>query len=267
MLLSGLRYSSLGSGSEGNALVVQSIEAPGASRSCVLIDCGFATRELVKRLQGRGLSAHDIDAILITHEHGDHIRGAGRFAREFDIPVYCSYGTHLGSKDLTTTRDELKLHFVCSHTRFAINGLEITPYPVPHDAREPTQFTVTNGQQRLGVLTDAGQPTACITEQLNGCHGLVLECNHDRDMLRSSAYPESLKQRIGGGRGHLSNEQSARVLESIDRSRLKFVHAAHLSKKNNLPHLAADALSTVLGCRPNDVSMADQDGGFDWVTI
>jgi phosphoribosyl 1,2-cyclic phosphodiesterase len=151
-----------------------------------------------------------------------------------------------------------------SHTPFAVGDLEVMPYPVPHDAREPTQFVFGDGAVRLGVLTDAGEPTPHIEQMLSGLDALVLECNHDLTLLRNSAYPERLKERISGRLGHLDNGQAAQILSGIDRSGLQHVVAAHLSQKNNRPELAIDALAGALGCEPGWVSVATQAHGFDW---
>jgi len=252
-----IRFASLGSGSEGNALLVE------AGRSRVLLDCGFSVAETVRRLGRLGIAPETLDAILVTHEHDDHVGGVGRFSRRFGTPVYLSYGTYSAA-----ACGELgEVVIIDSHTPFAIGDLEVQPYPVPHDAREPTQFVFGDGAFRLGVLTDAGEPTPHIEQMLSGLDALVLECNHDIALLRNSAYPERLKDRIAGRLGHLENGQAAQILSSIDRSGLQHVVAAHLSQKNNRPELAIDALAGALGCEPGWVSVATQTHGFDWRCI
>jgi phosphoribosyl 1,2-cyclic phosphodiesterase len=249
-----IRFASLGSGSEGNGLLVE------AGRSRVLLDCGFSVAETVRRLGRLGVAPETLDAILVTHEHDDHVGGVGRFSRRFGTPVYLTYGTHAaaGCGELGETV------VIDSHTPFAVGDLEVMPYPVPHDAREPTQFVFGDGAVRLGVLTDAGEPTPHIEQMLSGLDALVLECNHDLTLLRNSAYPERLKERISGRLGHLDNGQAAQILSGIDRSGLQHVVAAHLSQKNNRPELAIDALAGALGCEPGWVSVATQAHGFDW---
>lgn len=256
-----MRFASLGSGSEGNALVVE------AGNSRVLLDCGFSATETVRRLARLGLEPDAIDAILVTHEHDDHVGGVSRFSRRFGIPVYLSYGTHaatvagkaMAEKDLLPD-----VVIIDSHTPFAVGDIEVFPYPVPHDAREPTQFVFGDGARRLGVLTDAGASTPHIEAMLSALDALVIECNHDRDLLMGSSYPERLKSRIGGRYGHLDNDQAAQIVACINQKSLQHVVAAHLSQKNNRPELASLALAGVLGCAPDWIGVATQADGFGW---
>lgn len=251
-----MRFASLGSGSEGNALVVE------AGRSRVMLDCGFSATETVRRLARLDLQPEAINAILVTHEHDDHVGGVARFARKFGIPVYLSHGTHAAA---TAAGSELPgVVVIDSHTPFAVGDIEISPYPVPHDAREPTQFVFSDGVRRLGVLTDAGSSTPHIEAMLSGLCGLFIECNHDRDLLLGSAYPEYLKRRIGGQYGHLDNRQAAEIVAAIDRQSLQHVVAAHLSQKNNHPDLARTALAGALNCAPEWIGVASQAEGFAW---
>jgi phosphoribosyl 1,2-cyclic phosphodiesterase len=162
---------------------------------------------------------------------------------------------------------DVDLHVLWGDGIVAIGDLQVSPYTVPHDAREPLQFVFTDGAYRLGVLTDVGTSTPHITAMLSGCDGLVLECNHDLEMLAASRYPQSLKARIGGNHGHLSNDAAADVLASLDRTRLQHVVAAHLSQQNNLPQLARSALAGVLGAAVDDVVVASQDEGFAWLAL
>lgn len=263
-----LRYTSLGSGSEGNALVVEAVDAGGAV-SRVLLDCGFGLRDITHRLEARGIPPDALDAILVTHEHSDHCAGVLRLARRHGIRVHCSYGTWSALLQPAGAEGavEVRVQHVCSHTAFDVRGLHIHPFPVPHDAREPTQFVFTDGVRRLGVLTDAGSATPCMIEMLGGCDALVLECNHDAELLARSDYPDRLKRRIAGNFGHLSNAAAAALLESVDRSRLKRLHAAHLSRQNNRADLATAALARVLGARLGEIGIATQHDGFDWVVL
>ena len=251
-----MRFASLGSGSEGNGLVVES----GGTR--VLIDCGFGVRGTARRLARLGLEPSSLTAILVTHEHSDHVGGVPAFAGRHGIPVWATFGTLAA----VSARFEgmTQVYGFDSHERFAIGALEITPVPVPHDAREPVQYVLGDGARRLGVLTDIGVSTAHVEASLSGCDALVLECNHDPGMLENGGYPYPLRQRIAGRLGHLHNDAAADILSRIDTSRLTHIIAAHLSKQNNLPELARAALAGALGCAPDWIGIADQATGFAW---
>lgn len=249
-----IRFASLGSGSKGNALLVES------GRTRVLVDCGFGPREMAKRLERLGVMPESVTAVLVTHEHADHVGGAARGAARFGWAVHASHGTAAAAGQLADVP-------VCrfdSHAAFAIGDLEIHPYPVPHDAREPTQFVFSDGAKRLGVLTDAGTVTPHIVAMLAECAALVLECNHDAQMLARGRYPPPLKQRIAGGFGHLENDAAAGLLREIGGKRLQHVVAAHLSEENNTPALARAALAGALGCRTEWIGVASQVEGFGW---
>ncbi len=254
-----MKFASLGSGSEGNALLV------AAGQTLVMMDCGFGLRDTLSRLARLGVSAEQLSGIVVTHEHGDHIGGVARLAGRFNLPVWLTHGT------LHSQRESFAgvacLHEIDSHQTFAIGGIEITPYPVPHDATEPVQFVFNDGARRLGVLTDTGCSTAYIEQVLNGCHALVLECNHDSGMLMGGDYPYSLKQRVGGRFGHLNNQDAAAILSRLDVSRLQHLVAAHLSRKNNTVALAVQALSGALDCGADWVGVATQEEGFAWREI
>lgn len=258
-----MKFASLGSGSEGNALLISA--AAGARRpnsgTTVMLDCGFALRETEKRLLRLGLDPSDVSAIVVTHEHSDHISGVFKFARRYRIPVWLSYGTWQAVADKA---DEVDVRFCADGHKIALGDLELTPYTVPHDAREPVQYVAADGDRRLGVLTDAGQSTSHLVQALGACDALLLECNHDRAMLENSPYPAFLKRRIGGAWGHLANETSAEILQLLDKSKLKQVVGAHLSRQNNTPELARAALESVLGPTFGGIAIACQDEGFDW---
>lgn len=254
-----MRFASLGSGSEGNALVVE------AGNSRILLDCGFSAAETVRRLGRLGLEPGAINAVLVTHEHDDHVGGADRFARRFGIPVYLSHGTREAAAGGGGVFSGAMI--IDSHTPFAVGDLEVFPYPVPHDAREPTQFVFGDGVHRLGVLTDAGSSTPHIEQMLSGLDALVIECNHDRDLLLGGNYPERLKQRIAGRYGHLDNGQAAGIVANIETQSLQHVVAAHLSQRNNRPELACAALAAALGCTEGWIGVATQAEGFGWRMI
>ena len=235
-----------------------------SSQTTVLIDCGFGPRELAKRLARLGLTTESVDAILITHEHSDHIGGAAACARRFDIPLYMTHGTRTaGLRDVV----DIRVHVVDCHQPFAVGDFEVQPFPVPHDAREPAQFTLSDGARRFGMLTDIGISTPHVIEMLSACDALVLECNHDATMLADGHYPYALKQRISGRFGHLENSASAQLLAQLDTSRLQHVVAAHLSEQNNTADLARKALAAVMGCDPVEIGVATQDEGSGWRSI
>jgi phosphoribosyl 1,2-cyclic phosphodiesterase len=252
-----MRFASLGSGSEGNGLVIEA----GSTR--VLMDCGFGLADSIARLARLDLQASDLAGIVVTHEHGDHIGGVGRLARKFNLPVWLTAGTRAMAQDL----DGVAVQVIDSHARFAVDELEIQPFPVPHDAREPVQYLFGDGNRRLGVLTDTGCSTPHIEAILSGVDALVLECNHDAVMLENGPYPTSLKRRVGGRFGHLENGQSAALLDKLKHDKLQCVMAAHVSRKNNTSALAQRALAQVLDCADDDVRVACQTTGFDWIRI
>ena len=252
-----MRFASLGSGSAGNGLVVE------AGRTRVMLDCGFGLSDTVSRLARLGLLPTDLTGIVITHEHADHIGGAGRFARKHALPVWMTAGTLSMAQDM----DEADVRVIDSHALFAVGDLAVQPFPVSHDAREPVQFVFGDGAKRLGVLTDVGCSTPHIEAMLADVDALVLECNHDRTMLAEGAYPPGLKQRVGGRFGHLENSQSAELLSKLKHAKLQCVMAAHISRKNNTPALARRALAQVLHCADDEVRVACQSAGFDWITI
>ena len=250
-----MRFASLGSGSRGNATVIEA----GGTR--VLVDCGFGPRQLAQRLARLGLVPEDLGAVLVTHEHSDHLGGVASVAVRYRLPTYMTHGT-FGALACDTA-----VELFDSHTPFAIGDLEVHPFPVPHDAREPVQFVFSDGQCRCGLLTDAGHVTSHVLAMLAGCDALVLECNHDADMLARGAYPFPLKQRIAGRFGHLNNDAAADLLRQVAHGRLQHVACAHLSQENNRPELARAALAGALGCTPEEIVAADQDSGFDWLSI
>jgi phosphoribosyl 1,2-cyclic phosphodiesterase len=250
-----LRFTSLGSGSSGNALVVES----GATR--VMMDCGFSTAETKARLERVGLAPSQITAIVVTHEHDDHLGGVPRFARRYAIPVYLTRGT---AQWLPPDFPPVLAHYIDSHEPFEVDSLAVDPFPVPHDAREPVQYVFSDGDVRLGVVTDLGTLTQHVVDKLSGCHALVIECNHDLDMLMTGSYPDGLKRRVSGRFGHLCNSDAGRLVAAIDRGNLRHLIAAHLSQQNNTPALAVTALAEGAGCEEEWIGVAGQDVGFAW---
>lgn len=254
-----MRFASLGSGSKGNALLVE------VDQTRVLMDCGFGLGDTIMRLERLGVSPEQLSGIVVSHEHGDHISGVARLARKFNLPVWLTHGTLRRQPQVFA--ETVRFHEINPCQAFFIGDIEITPFPVPHDAAEPVQFVFGDGARRLGVLTDAGCVTAHIEQTLSGCHALVLECNHDSDMLMNGDYPYSLKQRVGGRFGHLNNCDAADLLQRLDASHLQHLIAAHLSDNNNTVELAVQALSQALNCEADWIGVASQSEGFGWREI
>ena len=257
-----MRFCSLGSGSSGNATVVEARSDTTTSR--VLIDCGFSLRELAFRLARAGLTTVDLTAVFITHEHGDHVGCALALARRHRLPLWMSRGTWraIGEPDA----DGL-LNFARDGQPIIVGDLMLNPFTVVHDAQEPLQLDVTDGAAKLGVLTDVGSVTPHVLSRLQGCDAMLLECNHDRELLAGSRYPASLKARIGGRLGHLSNDTSAQILAACLHPGLNQLVAAHLSKENNRPDLARQALAQAGRRAASDIVVADPLLGSDWLSV
>jgi phosphoribosyl 1,2-cyclic phosphodiesterase len=260
-----LRFKNLGSGSAGNATLVEA--QCGAQVSRLLIDCGLSLRELGKRLQAADLNLEDIDAVFITHEHADHVGHARSFAQKTGAAVWMSKGTALACNLADWDLAPEQFQMARDGESIDLGALQLHPFTVPHDAREPLQLRCTDGDVHLGVLTDLGHGSSHVVQALQHCHALLLECNHDGEMLEGSSYPAFLKQRIGGRYGHLCNEDAAMIAKALDHPGLEHIVAAHLSKQNNRPDLAREALGNALGRTPQSIGVASQVAGFDWVTI
>ncbi|MDH4134019.1 MAG: MBL fold metallo-hydrolase [Gammaproteobacteria bacterium] len=252
-----MRFSILGSGSRGNGLVVE------ADGTAILVDCGFNIRETERRLARIGMTPASLSAIVLTHEHSDHVSGAAPLARRYRIPLWATAGTASAITNGAGLAN-VELREFSAHEPFIIGGLRLEPYPVPHDARDPSQFVFTNGAHRLGLLTDAGHITPHIESVLRPCDALILECNHDLDMLAEGDYPPSLKARIASPQGHLDNDTAAALLARLDVARLQHIVAAHLSEKNNTPWLARSSLESALNGAARRVEIASQEGGLGW---
>jgi len=256
-----VRFASLGSGSKGNATLVQHED------TCVMIDCGFSAQEAERRLARLGMSATQLTAILVTHEHSDHISGVGKLARKHALPVYLSQGTHLSGK----LGDCSDVRIIRSQQSFTVGALEFQPVLVPHDAREPCQFIARVEASYLGLLTDLGFVSPLVEREYAVCTALMLEANHDAVMLAQGPYPQSLKQRVGGNWGHLNNLQAKYFLDGLRNDdlfgpRLQTLVLAHLSETNNSLGRVRDVFDDSESWIA-DVRYACQTTGFDWITL
>lgn len=256
-----LRFKNLGSGSTGNATLV---ESSGLVPFRLLVDCGLGLRQLQLRLGEAGLQLEDIDAVFITHEHSDHIGCTATLSLRHNLPVWMSRGTHvaIGSPDFNG-----RLHIARDGIAIDLGGLEVMPFTVPHDAREPLQLTCTDGAARLGILTDLGHVTTHVLQHLKNCSALLLECNHDTALLAQSSYPDFLKRRVGGQYGHLSNTAAADIVRALMHPQLQHVVAAHLSAQNNRADLVQTVLGHTLNCAPADIMVAQPGSGCPWIDI
>ena len=258
-----LRFKSLGSGSSGNATLIEATSG-GLSGVRLMIDCGLGLKQLLHRLGLAGFTPTDVGAIFITHEHADHIGCALSLSLRYRIPVWMSRGTHdaIGAPDF----DGL-LHIASDDAAIDLGALQVTPFTVPHDAREPLQLTCTDGSAKLGVLTDLGHATAHVLSHLAACDALLLECNHDTDLLMASSYPAFLKRRVGGLHGHLSNSNAAEIARALNHGGLKHLVAAHLSAQNNRPAAVQALMAEALAWSENDIIVATAHDGCPWLQV
>ena len=254
---SSVRLASLGSGSKGNGTLVDDGE------TCLLVDLGFSLKETIRRLARLELTPADVDAILVTHEHADHIHGVAAFARKFSIPVYLSHGTYSPKR----IGELPSLTRINSHVPFQLGSFQVVPVAVPHDAKEPCQYVLISGGVNVGILTDLGHITPHVIDSYKECDALLLECNHDVQMLQDGSYPYPLKQRVAGDYGHLNNQQASSLLTEINLDRLRHLVISHVSEQNNSPELARDAVLPNLDGWDGSLIIADQQAGFDWFSI
>lgn len=235
----------MASGSKGNSMLVES------GRTRLLIDAGLSARELRRRLELIGVAAESLDALLITHEHGDHVRGLGPLVRQLELPVYLQADLARNLADVGHAK--LVREFVDGED-FTIKDLTICPFAVTHDSLAPVGFTLAGESGKLGVATDLGIATRLVIERLQNCQALVLETNHDEELLRDGPYPWALKQRVRSNHGHLSNNAGSALLRALLWQGLEKVFLGHLSETNNRPELALQAVDQVLAgqnvCRP-----------------
>ena len=253
-----MKFASLGSGSKGNATIIDT------ENGCLMIDCGFSIKETTRRLERVGKSPQDISAILVTHEHSDHWKGVLPFSSKFSIDVYATAGCYRAVNVSPTTSKLLKV--ICSHSGFMINNVHVLPIPVPHDANEPVQYIFSYDQYRLGILTDVGNITPYIIEQYNNCTGLLVEANHDVELLQAGAYPKFLKDRVAGQWGHLNNHQTASLLGAINQQSIQKLVIGHISESNNNSSMVKQVIEEVF-TDAEKIIYANQNEGFDWMYL
>lgn len=252
-----MRFASLGSGSKGNGTLV------AAGDTLLLVDCGFGRRDAEQRLARLGVSPDALDAILVTHEHGDHAGGVASLSRHYRIPVFLTHGT------AATGKVDGAHQQVCVNAgdAFTVGDIAVRTVPVPHDAREPIQFRLSANDVCLGILTDLGSITAHVVTAYSGCTALLLEFNHDLQMLQQGSYPAPLKRRVASDYGHLNNRQAAELLAAMDNSALRLLAVGHISEQNNSPEQALNALASVAHAHAAEVFVASQQEGFDWLDL
>ena len=233
-----MRMCSIASGSSGNCIYV------GSDHTHLLVDTGISRKRIEEGLKKLEIKGEEIDGILITHEHSDHIKGLGVLARKFGIPIYGTAGTleEIENNASLGTFDKELLTPVLPDVEFTAGDLVIQPFRVDHDAADPVAYRFSCGRQKIGVVTDLGTYNDYTVECLRGMDALLLEANHDVNMLQVGPYPYPLKQRILGDRGHLSNENSGRLLGRLLHDKLKYIVLGHLSRENNLPQLAYETV-------------------------
>ena len=250
-----MRLCSIASGSSGNCIYV------GSEATHLLVDVGISGKRTESGLQELGLSVNEIDGILVTHEHADHISGLGVIARKYGIPIYATAGTIGAIRETGSlgTLDAGLFHEVQEDKKFTIKDLTVNPMHISHDAAQPVGYRISYGNKKVAVCTDLGAYNDYTVECLKGMDALLLEANHDVNMLQVGPYPYYLKQRILGERGHLSNENSGRLLCRILHDGLKTVFLGHLSKENNLPELAFESVRMEINMGDNPYKAGDFD--------
>ncbi|HCM06588.1 MAG TPA: MBL fold metallo-hydrolase [Oceanospirillales bacterium] len=249
-----MRFASLGSGSKGNATVIES------NNTRVLIDCGFNRKHTRLRLQELDLDLRDLDAILVSHEHSDHAKGVVLVCESINKPFYATYGTARSAGWLSHPL----WRCIDGNESFKIDELSIHVVVVPHDSQEPVQFVVSDAQYKVGVLSDLGSLTPHVIDAYQNCHGLLLEANHDLQLLQQGPYPPALKRRVAGDYGHLNNQQAADLLSRLIWSGTQHVLASHISDKNNSLELVKKEFAKVLECDWQEIDAAIQGESTGW---
>ena len=252
-----VKFVSLGSGSNGNATLVR------VADTLLLIDAGFSAKALCERMQSVGVSPDDLTAILISHEHSDHVKGVAVLARRYQIPVWLTRGTFRRLKDQKLPSVE----FIHPHGSFCLADAKVSPFPIPHDAAEPCQFVISDGTRRFAIATDMGFVTPYISEQLRGIDVLLLESNYDGDMLQNGSYPYALRGRIDGRYGHLSNEQAAVFAQALEHGGLQRLYLGHLSGNNNTPDCAYATVANRLQRGDDQLQVLRRSSVGEWFEV
>ena len=235
-----LRFATIASGSSGNCIYV------GTESTNILIDAGLSGVKIERGLKSLNLDAAAIDAVFVTHEHIDHVNGVGVLSRKFDLPVYATEGTWNAMPEKVGKISKFLKNNVYEDEPLVLNDMCIKPFEIPHDAAQPVGYTVSVGKYKVSVATDMGHATKTVAQNIAGSDVLLIESNHDVDMVKQGAYPYNLKKRILGDRGHLSNMTAAKMIDYVADSKLKYVLLGHLRKDNNTPELAYETCADML---------------------
>ncbi len=247
-----MQFSVLGSGSKGNSLYIKS------GKTSILIDAGFSGKELAKRMAVHGKEITDLNGLFLSHEHGDHIKGAGVLSRRCSLPVYANAGTFKGS-DKTVKKLHKRIEFETGSV-IELQDLEIRSFRISHDTLDPVGYLISDGKYSVACCTDTGKVSHLISSRLRKCEALVLEFNHDPVMLKNGPYPFALQQRVRSSHGHLANDDAAEFLKSLLHDKLQQVILAHLSETNNRPDIAFKSAAAVLPSRLHSLlTVAPQD--------
>ena len=256
-----MKFCSLGSGSMGNSYVVAQDD------QIIIIDCGFNISEFQKRLKKLEIDPFSVTAMLLTHEHDDHSKSIFSVASKYNLPIFLTHGTYKMCKKKINKNKVNKFIFINFLEDFKIGKIKITPIPVPHDAREPVQFKFEYSNKKIAIISDLGFGNQILIDQIKNVDALILESNHDDNLLAKSKYPRSLKDRISGKYGHLSNTESAKILDLINTKNLLWLGASHLSKENNTSDLVKSSWGKVLKNNSIGINIIAQDHVTNWVSI
>lgn len=256
-----MKFCSLGSGSSGNSYALSD------EKNTIILDCGFNISEFERRIKNLNIKIPTIKCMLLSHEHDDHSKSVFSLAYKYNIPIYLTHGTYKMCQKKINKKYQNHLIFIKLLKPFEIGNIKITPIPVPHDAREPVQFKFELNKKTIAIISDLGFGNEILIQQIKDVDALILESNHDKNLLNKSKYPKSLRDRISGKYGHLSNDESARILNSINTKNLSWLGASHLSKENNRSELVRESWKKVLKNNLLDINIIDQERGIDWVSI